>query len=88
MRKPAETFPPGEFIRDEMEARGWTDDDAHARLGNDPVRCCAFDLAVHVDDKGLILDASTASDLALLFGGSAMYWIQIDRAWRGEQARR
>jgi HTH-type transcriptional regulator/antitoxin HigA len=82
MRQPAETFPPGEFIRDEMAARGWSDADAHARLGNDPVRCCAFDLAAYADDKYLILDTGTAKDLALLFGGTAGYWIQVDRAWR------
>lgn len=82
MRQPAEVFPPGEFIRDEMAERGWTDKDAHARLGNDPVRCCAFDLAAHADNKELILDASTASDLALLFGGTATYWLNVDAAWR------
>ena len=82
MRHPAEVFPPGEFIRDEMAERGWTDKDAHERLGNDPARCCAFDLAAYVDDKELIMDASTAADLAILFGGTAGYWIQIDRTWR------
>lgn len=82
MRQPAEVFPPGEFIRDEMAERGWSDAEAHARLGNDPVRCCAFDLAAYAYDKQLILDQSTANDLALLFGGTAGYWVQIDRAWR------
>ena len=87
MRMPAEVFPPGEFIRDEMDARGWSNDDAHTRLGNDPVRCCAFDLAAYADDKELIMDPATASDLALLFGGTASYWIQVDRTWRGTAPR-
>ena len=26
-RKPAEVFPPGEFLREELEARGWTQGD-------------------------------------------------------------
>lgn len=83
MRQPAEVFPPGAFIRDEMAERGWSDADAHARLGNDPVRCCAFDLAAYADDKELIMDTSTAADLAFLFGGTAVYWLNVDRAWRG-----
>jgi HTH-type transcriptional regulator/antitoxin HigA len=80
--KPAEVFPPGEFIRDEMDALGWTLRDVHARLGNDPVRCCAFDLVAYVDDKNMILDRKTAADLALLFGAGAKYWLEIDRVWR------
>lgn len=83
-RKPAEVFPPGEFIRDEMKERGWSDSDVHKRLDNDPVRCCTFDLAAYADDKELIMDEGTAADLASLFGGTALYWLQIDRTWRGQ----
>lgn len=86
MRQPAEVFPPGEFIRDEMDARGWSLPAVHAKLGGDPVRCCAFDLAAYADDKGHILDSRTANDLAFLFGGTAQYWIQVDRTWRGDGA--
>jgi hypothetical protein len=68
-----------------MSERGWSDADVHGRLGNDPVRCCAFDLAAYADDKELIMDPGTAADLALLFGGTASYWIQIDRAWRSAE---
>lgn len=85
-RTPAEVFSPGEFIRDEMIERGWSLSAVHAKLGNDPARCCAFDLAAYSDDKELILDAATANDLATLFGGTAIYWIQVDRAWRGAQS--
>ena len=31
--KPAEVFPPGEFIRDELEARQWSQADLASRLG-------------------------------------------------------
>lgn len=82
MRTPAEVFPPGEFIRDEMEARGWSLDDVHAKLGNDPVRCCAFDLAAYADDKELILDPKTADDIAMLFDCSRDVWLNLDRSWR------
>lgn len=83
MRRHAETFPPGEYIRDEMAERGWSDADVHAKLGNDPVRCCAFDLAAYADDKELIMDRDTAADLAFLFGGTANYWTTLDQIWSG-----
>lgn len=83
MRIPAEVFPPGEYIRDEMMARGWSPEHVHNLLGNDPVRCCAFDLAAYVDDKNLILDEKTASDLAELFGSTQLCWLRLDRMWRG-----
>ncbi len=36
-RVPAEVFPPGEFIREELESRGWTQDDLAQIMGR-PVR--------------------------------------------------
>lgn len=81
-RAPAETFPPGEFIRDEMTARGWTVEHIHDRLGNDPIRCCAFDLVAYVDHRELTIDENTAEDLAMLFGTNPDYWTSLDRAWR------
>ena len=36
-RNPAEVFPPGEFVREELEARGWTQTDLAAILGR-PLR--------------------------------------------------
>ena len=32
-RTPTEVFPPGEFIKEELEARGWTQTDLAAILG-------------------------------------------------------
>jgi hypothetical protein len=28
------------------------------------------------------MDLRTASDLVFLFGGTAVYWLNVDRAWR------
>jgi len=32
-RAPAEVFPPGEFLREELEARGWSEKDFAERSG-------------------------------------------------------
>lgn len=82
MRTSAEMFPVGEFIREEMDERGLSLTKAHALLGNDPARCCAFDLAAYANDPDLIMDATTAADVALVLGGTAIYWMNIDRGWR------
>ena len=83
---PAEVFPPGEFIRDEIEARGLTERGFEVLLfsvGCTPAQVVACQLAAYVDDKELILDADTAACLAKAFGGDAQYWINLDCAWRG-----
>lgn len=85
MRIPAETFPPGEFIEDEMKYRGWTLDDLHRRLGDDPITCCCVDLCMAVHDKNLLMDERTAEALGRAFGTSSDYWMNLDRAWRGVQ---
>lgn len=86
-RIPAEVFPPGEFIRDEIKARGLTERGFEVLLfsvGCSDVQVVACQLAAYVDDKDLILDADTAACLAKAFGdGDAQYWINLDRAWRG-----
>ena len=85
-RIPAEVFPPGEFIRDEIKARGLTERGFEVLLfsvGCSDVQVVACELAAYVDDKGLILDADTAGCLAKAFGGDVQIWINLDRAWRG-----
>jgi HTH-type transcriptional regulator/antitoxin HigA len=82
----AEVFPPGEFIRDELEARGLTEYGFEALLvsvGCTPAQVCACLLAAYVDDKSQILDADTASSLSKAFGTSQGFWMKLDRAWRG-----
>lgn len=86
-RVPAEVFPPGEFIRDEIAARGLTERGFQVMLfavGCTPTQVFACELAAYVDDKDLILDTDTAVCLAKAFGTDAQYWINLDRAWRGQ----
>lgn len=86
MVAPAEVFPPGEFIRDELKSRGITERGFQVllfSLGCTDVQVCACELAAYADDKGTILDADTAGCLAKAFGTSPELWMNLDRAWRG-----
>lgn len=87
-RMPAECWPLSVFIREEMEARGWTDADLYARLGDDPVMLCAVDLTLTVDDPGLILDENTAAALGQAFDVDPSYFLNLDKAWRDWCAER
>lgn len=85
MRTPAETFPPGEFIKEELSARDWTTRDLAERMGGDNINHnqCVAQLLIYAPNKEIILDGDTAAGLAKAFGTSVEYWENLDRAWRG-----
>ncbi len=76
-RIPAETFAPGEFIRDELEARGWTQADLAQIMGR-PIRLVNELIA---GKKQITPD--TARGLAKAFGDDdPLYWMNLDSAYR------
>jgi HTH-type transcriptional regulator/antitoxin HigA len=76
-RVPAETFAPGEFIRDELEARGWTQADLAQIMGR-PTRLINELIA---GKKQITPD--TARGLATAFGDDdPLYWMNLDSAYR------
>jgi HTH-type transcriptional regulator / antitoxin HigA len=76
-RFPAETFSPGEFIRDELEARGWTQGDLAQIMGR-PVQ---FVNELAAGKKQITPE--TAVGLAQAFGDDdALYWMNLDSAYR------
>src|SRR5260370_9871221 len=75
-RRPAEVFPPGEFIRDELEERGWT----QADLAEIMMRPKAAINMIVTGKKGIT--AETATELASAFGTSAEFWLNLDSAYR------
>jgi HTH-type transcriptional regulator/antitoxin HigA len=80
-RKAAETMPPGEFLRDEMEARGWTQADLAAILGR-PVR------AVNEIAMGRkAITPATARELGAAFGTDAWFWMNLEAAYRLARAQ-
>jgi len=79
----AEVFPVGDFIKEEMEARGWGLGDLINRMGGDIlVNALTLDLIVNVHDRDILLGEVTARELGKAFGTSEEYWLGLDRAWR------
>jgi len=75
-RRPAETFPPGEFIKEELEARGWTQDDLADILGR-PVRTVN---ELVTGKRGITPE--TAKGLGEAFGTSAQLWMNLESSYR------
>ncbi len=77
MRTPAEVFPPGEFIREEIEARGWTQGDL-AQIMDRPLRMVNELIAGKKQ-----ITPETARGLAMAFGDDdPLYWMNLDSAFR------
>jgi HTH-type transcriptional regulator/antitoxin HigA len=81
-RTPAEVFPPGEFIRDELEARGWTQGDLAQIMGR-PLQ------AVNEIASGKKqITPETALELAEAFGDDdALYWLNLESMYRLSRAK-
>lgn len=73
--RPAEVFPPSEFIREEMKERGW-DVEELSRQAVIPVK----EMQALLDDAPMM--GRYAERLAVAFGTSAIYWANLWLAWR------
>ncbi len=78
---PAEVFPPGEFIREEIEERGWTQEDLAAILGR-PLRLVN---EIIMGKRGITPE--TANGIAAAFGTSAQFWMNLESMYRLSLAR-
>jgi HTH-type transcriptional regulator / antitoxin HigA len=75
-RVPAEVFPPGEFVRDELEARGWTQADLAVIL-NKPLP------AVNEIITGKkAITPETAKALGDVFDVDPQYWLNLENSYR------
>lgn len=89
-RVPAEVFPPGEFIRDELEAKGWTQADL-AEILKRPLKAVSEILL-----GKRAITPETAKGLGEAFGVDPQFWMNLESAYRlslvsdqdGEVARR
>src|SRR5438067_1607637 len=75
-RTPAEVFPPGEFIGEELEARGWTQVELAEVLGR-PARLISELLA-----GKRAITPETAKGLGAAFGTGPEFWMNLERDYR------
>jgi len=75
-RMPAEGFPPGELIKEELEVRGWMQDDLAEILG----RTKTAINEVITGKRGITVD--TAKGLGEAFGTGAEFWLNMESAYR------
>ena len=73
---PAEAFPPGEFLRDELEERGWTQDE-FARIIGRPAPLVS---EIVRGKRGIAPEMARLIGEAL--GTSAQFWMNLDTAYR------
>src|SRR5258705_2125413 len=76
IRAPAEVFPPGEFLADELEARGWTQTE-FAEIIVRPQK-----LVNDIINAKRSVTPETAADFAAAFGTSAQFWMKLETAWQ------
>lgn len=73
--RPAEAFPPGVYVRKELEARGWTQGDLADILGR-PVQTISD---IINGKRGITPE--TATGLAAAFGTSAQLWMNLQTSF-------
>jgi HTH-type transcriptional regulator / antitoxin HigA len=68
--------PPGYFIREELVARGWSQERLAAKMGR-PYQALNAIINGHK-----IITADTALELSDAFGTSAVYWMNLQTAYQ------
>jgi len=76
----AETFSPGEAIKEELDERGWSQRDLAAIMGVQP----SIVSGIVNGTKPISLDV--ARNLAAAFGTSTQYWVNMETAFRLHQS--
>lgn len=77
----AEVFPPGEFLRDELEARGWTQTE-FAEIIQRPPR-----VVNEVISGRRGISPETAKELSEALGTSAEFWLNLETAYQLSKTR-
>lgn len=75
-RKPAEGFSPGDFIREEIDARHWSQED-FARIIGKPLPT----VNQIIKGKRAIIP-ETAKRIAAAFGNSPQFWMNLETSWQ------
>jgi len=69
--KPAEVFPPGDYIKDELKAHGWTQADLAEIMGRSRPKIN------EIANGERVITVQTAKELDAAFGTSAELWIGL-----------
>ncbi len=77
-----ETFPPGEFLVDELDARGWTHEEFTDLAGWSPEEFCE----VVSGDREITPDL--AEELAFTLGTSAQFWLNLEAFYKAAKLYR
>ncbi len=75
-RIPAEVFPPGEYIKDELDARGWTVEEFAKRIDS-PVG-----LAERIISGEQLISIHNAQKIGEAFGTSWELWLNLQITYR------
>jgi HTH-type transcriptional regulator/antitoxin HigA len=73
---PAEAFPPGEYLRDELKARGWTQSQFAAILGR------PLQLVNEIIMGRKRITEQTALEIGAALGTSAKVWLNLENTYR------
>ena len=76
IRDVAEAFPPGEFIKDELEARGWTQEDLAEITG------LASPVISNIINTKRAISPDVASSIAAAFGTTAQFWMNLETSYQ------
>jgi HTH-type transcriptional regulator / antitoxin HigA len=80
-RTPAEVFPPGEFLREEIEARGWSQAELAEILGRPPR------LISELITGKRAITPETAKGLGEAFETGAQFWMNLESSYRLAQLK-
>jgi HTH-type transcriptional regulator/antitoxin HigA len=76
VRVPAEVFPPGDFLREELEAREWTQQELADILDRPPR------LVNEIISGRRAITPETARGFAEAFGTSAEFWMNLESRYQ------
>lgn len=82
-RRPAEAFPVGDYLTEELDARGWSLSDLVEHMpGNQELnRRVAADL-LSTPLPGIRVSVDMAERLAVALGTDAEFWLNLDRVYQ------
>ncbi len=81
-RIPAEVLPPGEVLRDELEASGWSQNDLAMILG------CPFPLVDEIVSGERAISPEIARDLGKALDVDPEFWTNLETAYRASLVSR